>query len=72
MKIKKYSENRSTKLIVSAKKIKVYTRTINGYRYSYSIRKGYKQAKILFTGMDANNLSIIDKVTGLRRRISTI
>ena len=65
MKTKRYSENKSIKLIVSAKKIKVYTRTLNGYRYSYSIRKGYKQAKILFTGLAANNLSIIDKVTGL-------
>ena len=65
MKRKIHSENKSTKLIVSAKKIKVYTRTLNGYRYSGSIRKGYKQASISFTGMDANNLSITDKVTGL-------
>ena len=65
MKRKIYSENKSTKLLVSAKKIKVYTRTLNGYRYSYSIRRGYKQASIFFTGLAANDLSIIDKVTGL-------
>ena len=65
MKKKIYSESRSTKLVISAKKIKVYTRTLKGYRYSHTLKKGYKQAKVYFHGLAGNTLSIIDRVTGL-------
>ena len=65
MKRKIYSEAKSTKLIVSAKKIKVYQKTLKGYRYICTLRKGYKQAEAYFHGLGGDNLSIIDRVTGL-------
>ena len=65
MKKKIYSESRSTKLVISAKKIKVYTRTLKGYTYSHTLKKGYKQAEAYFHGLAGNTLSIIDRVTGL-------
>lgn len=65
MKKKIYSESRSTKLVISAKKIKVYNKTLKGYRYSHTLKKGYKQAEVHFHGLAGNNLSIIDRSTGL-------
>ena len=65
MKKKIYSESKSTKLIISAKKIKVYTKTLKGYSHSCTLKKGYKQAEVHFHGLAGNTLSIIDRSTGL-------
>lgn len=65
MKKKIYSENKSTKLVISAKKIKAYNKTLKGYTYSHTLKKGYKQAEVYFHGLAGNTLSIIDRVTGL-------
>lgn len=58
MKRKIYSENLGYLVKIGAKKFKVYERTLRGYRYAYTEKKGYKSYKIGFIGLAANELIV--------------
>jgi len=58
MKRKIYSENLACLVKIGPKKFKVYEKTLNGYKYAYTEKKGYKAYKIGFIGLAASELVV--------------